>query len=203
MKTNTLNEKAEKIKNSIKHTADQSKETIREIIESNTKYIGEALDSNKKIVDSIKEKLNQQEIKDSVTETVKSTLGKSVELAEDTLDSIINSYTRQMEMNVDFNTKLVDALKESNNPHPEKVLELIHENFKASYRLTVSNTNEILDFYNKHTNLALNFNQKFGESINAQIESLFNIQNKGLNKFTNWASEWWKQEDKKREHSKV
>ena len=191
----TLNEKSEKIKKSIKGTAEKSKETIKEIIDSNTKYIGEALDSNKKMIDSIKEKLNQHEIDDSVTDTLKSTFGKSVELAEDALDSIINSYTRQMEMNVDFNTKLVDALK-SNSTHPEKVLELIHENFEASYQLTISNTKEILDFYNKHTSLAINFNQKFGESINAQIESLFNLQNKGLNKFTAWASEWWKQEDK-------
>ena len=101
-----------------------------------------------------------------------------------------------MELNVDFNTKLVDAVKESGNKNPEKLLELIHQNFEASRQLTINNTKEILDFYNKHTNLAVNFNQKFGDSINAQIEALFNIQNKGLNKFTNWASEWWKQEDK-------
>ena len=193
----SLNEKSEKIKNSIKGTAEKSKETIREIIASNTKYIDEALDSNKKIVDSIKEKLNQQEIEDSVTDTMKNTFGKSVELAEDALDSIINSYTRQMELNVDFNTKLVDAIKESSSAQPEKLLELIHENFEASHQLTINNTKEILDFYNKHTNLAVNFNQKFGDSINTQIESLFNIQSKGLSKFTNWASEWWKQEDKK------
>ncbi|MGB3948354.1 MAG: hypothetical protein WBM13_10230 [Bacteroidia bacterium] len=199
MSTTTLNEKAEKIKNNIKTTAEKSKETIREIISANTKNIGEALDSNKKIVDSIKEKLNQQEIEDSVTDTVKSTFGKSVELAEDALDSIINSYTRQMELNVDFNTKLVDAIKESGYTpeNYEKVLKLINENFEQSYKLTLNNTQEILDFYNKHTNLAVNFNKKFGESINTQIETLFNIQQKGLNKFTTWASDWWKQEDKK------
>lgn len=198
MSTTTLNEKAEKIKSNIKNTAEKSKETIREIITANTKNIGDALDSNKKIVDSIKAKLNQQEIEDSVTDTVKSTFGKSVELAEDALDSIINSYTRQMELNVDFNTKLVDAIKENtSNENYEKVLKLIHENFEASYKLTINNTQEILEFYNKHTNLAVNFNQKFGESINAQIETLFSLQQKGLNKFTTWASEWWKQEDKK------
>lgn len=198
MSTTTLNEKAEKIKSNIKNTAEKSKETIREIITANTKNIGDALDSNKKIVDSIKERLNQQEIEDSVTDTVKSTFGKSVELAEDALDSIINAYTRQMELNVDFNTKLVDAIKENtSNENYEKVLKLIHENFEASYKLTINNTQEILEFYNKHTNLAVNFNQKFGESINAQIETLFSLQQKGLNKFTTWASEWWKQEDKK------
>src|ERR1035437_9020223 len=193
----TLNEKAEKIKEKIHGTAEQSKKAIREIIETNAKYIGTALDSNKKIVDSIQENLKQQKMEDTVTGNLKTTFGKSVELAEDALDSIINSYTRQMEMNVDFNTKLVDAVKDSSNNHSEKLLELIQDNFEASHQLTIRNTKEILDFYNKHTNLAVNFNQKFGDSINAQIESLFNIQSKGLDKFTSWASEWWKQEDKK------
>lgn len=197
---NTLNEKAEKIKTNIKNTAEKSKETIREIISTNTKHIGDALDSNKKIVDSIKEKLNQQEIEDSVTDTVKSTFVKSVELAEDALDSIINAYTRQMELTVDFNTKLVDALKATNSQENyDNVLKLIHENFEATYKLTINNTKEILDFYNRHTNLAVNFNQKFGESINAQIETLFNLQQKGLNKFTAWATEWWKQEENKKQ----
>lgn len=193
---NTLNEKAEKIKSNIKGTAEKSKETIRQFIDSNKKHVGEAIDSNKKIVDSIKEKLDQQDVNDSVTENVKDTFGKSVELAEDALDSIINSYTRQMEMNVDFNTKLVDAIKESKSEHPEKVLELIHQNFEASHQLTINNTKEILDFYNKHTNLAVNFNEKFGESINSQIESLYKIQGRGLNRFTDWASEWWKEDGK-------
>ena len=148
-----LNGKAEKIKDKIKGTAEQSKKTIREIIDFNTKYIGTALDSNKKIVDSIKEKLNLQEMEDTVTGTLKSTFEKSVELAEDALDSIINAYTRQMELNVDFNTKLVDAIKESDSKSPEKVLNLIHENFEASRELTINNTKEILEFYNKHTNL--------------------------------------------------
>lgn len=193
---NTLNEKAEKIKSNIKGTAEKSKETIRQFIDSNKKHVGEAIDSNKKIVDSIKEKLDQQDVDDSVTDNVKDTFGKSVELAEDALDSIINSYTRQMEMNVDFNTKLVDAIKESKSEHPEKVLELIHQNFEATHQLTINNTKEILDFYNKHTNLAVNFNEKFGESINSHIESLYKIQGRGLNRFTDWASEWWKEDGK-------
>ena len=189
---NTLEKKSEKIINSIKGTAEKSKETIREIIASNNKNIDEALNANKKIVNSIKEKLDQQELEDTVTDTMKGSFKKSVELAEDALDSIINSYVRQMEMNVDFNTKLVDAIKESSNDRSEKLLDLIHENFEASHQLSVRNTKEILDFYNKHTNLAVNFNEKFGDSINTQIDSLYTIQNKGLNKFTTWASEWWK-----------
>ena len=193
---NKLNEKADKIKGTILGTAEKSKETIWEIISSSSKYIDEALNSNKIIVDSIKNKLSQKEIEDSVTDSLKNTFGKSIELAEDALDSIINSYSRQMKMSVDFNTKLVDAVKESGNNDTAKLLELIHENFEAAHRLSISNTKEILDFYNKHTNLAINFNQKFGDSINAQIEMLFNIRSKGINNFTEWASEWWKQNEK-------
>ncbi len=191
----TLNEKSDRIKDSINVTAEKSKETIREMISSNNKYIGDALDSNRIIVDSIKEKLNNQDIEDSVTESMNSTFGKSIELAEDALDSIINAYTKQMEMTVDFNTKLVDVIKSANLLHPEEVLELIHGNFHDAHQLTIKNTKEILDFYNKHTSLAVSFNQKFCKSINAQIESLFILQNKGLNKFTIWAADWWKQEE--------
>ena len=119
MKTELI-EKSEKIKSSIKGTAEKSKETIREIIDSNTRYIGDALESNKKIMDSIKEKLHGQKIDDSLTDSLKNTFLKSIVLAEDALDSIINSYTRQMELNVDFNSKLVDAVKESKSKNPEK-----------------------------------------------------------------------------------
>jgi hypothetical protein len=195
-KSYRLNEKAEKIKDKIKGTAEQSKKAIREMIDTNAKFIGSALDSNKKIVDSIKEKLGQNKMEDTLSAPLNGTFKKSVELAEDALDSIINSYTRQMELNVDFNTKLVDAIKETKGDHPEKVLNLIHENFEASRNLTIKNTKEILEFYNKHTNLAVNFNQKFGENVNAQIESLFKIQSVGLDRFTGWASEWWKNDGK-------
>ncbi len=194
----TLNEKADKIKSTIKGTAEKSKETIREFIDSNKKHVDEAIDSSKIIVDSIKEKFDKEDMKDSITGTVKETFGKSIELAEEALDSIINAYTSQMEMNVDFNTKLVDAIKETKIDHPEKVLDLIRENFEASRQLTIRNTKEILEFYNKHTNLAINFNQKFEENINSQIESLFKIQGKGLTKLSDWATEWWKEDGKER-----
>jgi hypothetical protein len=193
----TLNEKAENMKKAMNGTAEKSKETIRGFIETNNKHLGAALDSNVKMVNTIKENLNQKSIDDSVTESLKSSFGKSVELAEDALDSIINSYTRQMEHNVDFTTKLVDAIKEPKNATPEKFLELINENFEASRKLTTENTKEILDFYNKPANLALNFNKKFTENINAQIETIAKVQTDGMNKFTSWTSLWWKENEKK------
>lgn len=196
MTTATLNEKAEKIKDSIKGTTEKSKETIREIISSNSKFIGDALDTNQKFVDSVKDKLNLKNMEDSITNDLKNTFGKSVELAEETIDNIINSYSKQMEMNVDINTKLVDAIKDTNSYTPENVLNLIQKNFEASREMCINNTKEILEAYNKHTNLAVNFNKKIGESINSQIESMFDFQNKGLHKFSELTSEWWKQAEK-------
>ncbi|MGH2645722.1 MAG: hypothetical protein ACRDE2_17355, partial [Chitinophagaceae bacterium] len=62
-----------------------------------------------------------------------------------------------------------------------------------SRELTIGNTKEILNFYNKHTNLALNFNKVYGEKISKQLDAMFRIQEKGLDNFTRWASEWWKE----------
>lgn len=193
----SLNDKSEAIKNSIKETAAKSKETIREIIESNSKFIDSALDTNKKVVESIKTKLNQKEINDSSTDTIKDTFGKSVVLAEDSIDSIITAYVKQVEWNVEWNTKLIDAVKENNGQSPEKVLNVISESFETSRQLTISNTKNILEFYNKHTNLAVNFNKKFGENVASQVEVLSNIQSKSFSKFTGWASDWWKENEVK------
>lgn len=195
---NSFKEEADILQKSILETKEISKETIRGFIDVNTQNMNSAVDSNKKIFDSIKDKLNHQEIDDTVIDSIKQSFGKSIELAEDSLDSIINSYSNQMEINVDFNLKLIDAIMGADVKNPKKVLTLIQENFEASLQLTIKNTREMLDFYNKHTNLALNFNQKFGDNINAQIETLFTIQNKGLHGITDWAMGLWNQQNEKK-----
>src|ERR1035437_8704311 len=192
-KSNNTYEKAEKIKKNITGFAEKSKETIRELIGSSSKQMENAMDSNSKLFNSIKKKLDIQEVDGKVADTVKHTFVKSMELAEDTFDAIINSYTRQMENTVDFNTQLVEAVKESNPKNADKFLELIQENFERSQELNSKNTKEILDFYNKHTNLTLNFNKTFSDNVNAQVEAMLQMQSKSFDKFTNWATDWWKQ----------
>ncbi|HEY4800806.1 MAG TPA: hypothetical protein VII99_17130 [Bacteroidia bacterium] len=188
----TTSEKADKIKKMITSAAEKSKKTIREIVEANNKYIDSALDSNTRTIEAIKEKLNQQEMSDSITDSLKSSFGKSIGLAEETMDTVINAYTNQLENSLEFNTKLIDAIQETNPENADKLLKIINDNFETAQGINVNNTKEILDFYNKHTNLCLNFNKKFEESINAQIETLFKLQSKGLEKLTSWAAEWWK-----------
>jgi hypothetical protein len=190
---NTINEKAERIKKTIHGSAEKSREAIREIIKSNSKHIDSALDSNKKIIDSFKTKFNHEHIDSSITDTVKKTFGKSIELSEDSIDSIINGYSKQMEFFVDFNTKLVEAIQEISIGGNEKALELIHENFEKLRLLTINNTHEIIDSYNKHTNLALNFNKKFSDNVSTQIESFSKLRDNNIKMFSGWTSEWWKE----------
>src|ERR1700731_3859406 len=107
---NTLIEKEEKISEKIRGKAVESKKEIRELIGSNTRFIDAAMNANKKTLDSVKVKLDQREMDDAVTETLKRSFNKSIELAEDSMDNIINSYSRQMELMIDFNPRLVDAV---------------------------------------------------------------------------------------------
>src|ERR1035437_8963434 len=192
-KSNNTYEKAEKIKKNIIGFAEKSKETIRELIGSSSKQMENAMNSNAKIVDSIKKHLDIQEVDGKVADTVEHTFVKSLELAEDTFDAIINSFTRQVENTVDFNTQLVEAVKELNPKNADRFLQLIQENFERSQELNSKNTKEILEFYNKHTNLTLNFNKSFSDNINAQVEAMLQMQSKSFGKFTNWATDWWQQ----------
>ena len=192
MKT-TLNEKAEKIKKHISGTTEKSKQTIKEIMVANSRHINEAVNANLKVVESIKENFKQNEMQDTITDNLKQSLLKSVELAEDTLDAIINSYSRQRELAIDLNIRLVDAVKESSPGNAENIFQLIQDNFEKTYRMIVDNTNEIVESYNKHTNLAVNFNKKFADGVNIQIDNLLQVRDKSLDKFSNLASVWWKE----------
>ena len=178
-----LKEKPKKSKQSIndkasKSKVDRSKETIKEISEVNKKHIAEVLDSTKKIVDSIKQKLDQQEIEDTFIDTIESTIEDSAELVEEVVDAVVNSFNNQVEMNMDFETEQAEILNETNTIDPQKMLELLQGNFEKSREFTINNTK-----------LAVNTNQKLVESINSQIGSLLNLQKEGLDKYKTWVSE--------------
>lgn len=195
MKTETKNtyETAEKIKENISSSAENSKKIIRELISNNTEKIQKAIDNNVQLFETVKNNIKIQGGNGEITDTVKSTFLKSLELAEDTYDAIINSYIRQMNNTIEYNNQLVDAIKVSNPENASKLLELIHQNFNQAQELNKKNTQEILDFYNKHTNLVLNFNKTFSDNVNAQTDMMHQFQSKELDMFTSWATEWWKQ----------
>jgi hypothetical protein len=192
----TFNGKGDNMKHEIIESSEKSKKIIRDIIDLNAKQLGAAVESNKALVDSIQQKLHPGVAAAVDTQTLNKAFGKSVEFAEEALDGIINSYARQMELNVELNTKLQDVIKSSTSKIQEKALDLLLENFEASRQLAVKNTSEMFDFYNKHSNMALNFNQKFGETIQAQMDVLSKVQSKEQERFTGLLSDWWKHTEK-------
>jgi hypothetical protein len=189
-------EEAEKIKDIILDTAEKSKETIHKIIEANSTHIGAALDSHKKIVESIKNQLEEQEIESGsmFIQSLKKMFGKSIEISEDLIDSVINAYSKQVEFNIDYNTKLIDSIKNSGGDSSEKLLQLVRENFDSGIEVVINNTNTIIDSYNKHANLALNFNKKIAENLSIQMENVYKIQGHNLKLSEGWASDWWNSE---------
>jgi hypothetical protein len=199
---NSVLEKAENIKTIIGDTALKSKEAVQELISLNSKYLGQALDSNKVIVEGIRQQFQFKEQSTPIVENMNKTFGKSVELSEETIDTIMDSYTTQIQMHIDYSTKLIDTIKESfsfssNNGEVEKILKVIQDNFEASVHSMNTSMKSIIESYNKHTNLALNFNKKFGDNVTLQLEMYQELQNNSLNMFSSWATEWWKQNDHK------
>jgi hypothetical protein len=198
----SVTEKAEKIKTIIGDTALKSKEAVQEIISMNTRYLDQALDSNKVIVEGIRQQFQFSEQGTPIFDTLNKAFGKSVELSEETIDSIIEGYNKQIQLYVDYNTRLIDTIKESatyssNNGEIEKILKVIHDSFESSVNAMNASMKTIIESYNKHTNLALNFNKKFGDNVTAQLGVFSELQTGSMNIFSSWASEWWKHNDHK------
>jgi hypothetical protein len=195
MKTNPeLN--GNQLKASINGSAEQNKETLRALVEANHKLIEAAMESNKKLVDSIKEKLKAQAASGTVTEPLKIDFQKSISVSEDALDSIINAYSKQMKQNIDFNSKIIEAIRHVKSLDTEKLIGLIQENFDKSNQLTIQSTREVMSCYDRHINLVTKFNAKFAEGIKTQIDAMFDFQRMSTTGFSDLAFKLMKEHRK-------
>lgn len=202
MKTNFYS-KADSLKETIQKANEKSRDIIKSVVEANTKGITKALEINKKSVDALKEKFYSKNVDQTIIDAVNKTFGKGVRLSEDIIDSIIDAHSNRMQTTIDGYLKLVDKIKEQEFKSEDNALELlsvIQKNFDDSVELSTKNMQTIVDAYNKHLNLALNFNEKFADNINSHIELVNKIQNNTvLNPFNNWVAEWRKQTVRERE----
>ncbi|MFI5148297.1 MAG: hypothetical protein ACHQRM_01080 [Bacteroidia bacterium] len=181
------------LKAKINGSADLNKETLRKLVETNHRLIQEAMESNKKLVDSIKEKLKEQSVSGTLAEPLKENFQKTISVSEDALDGIINSYSRQMKQNMDFNSQIIDAIQDVRTLDTEKILELVKDNFEKSNQLTIQSTKDVMDCYRRHIALASKFNERFADSIRAQIDAMFNFQRMSTKGFSELASKVMKQ----------
>jgi hypothetical protein len=176
------------LKAKINGSVESNKETLRALVETNQRLIQEAMESNRKLVDSIKEKLKEQAVSGSIAEPLKENFQKSVAVSEDALDSIINSYSRQMKQNLDFNTQMIDAIRDIRSLDSDKILNLVQDNFEKSNQLTIQSTRDVMSCYQRHINLVTKFNSRVADTIRSQIDVLFNIQRMSTKGFTDLAS---------------
>jgi hypothetical protein len=203
---NTITEKAEKIKTIVEESASKSREVMQDIISLNSRYLDQALDSNKAIVDKLREQIEGPDKDSPILENIRKAFGKSVELSEETIDSILDSYNKQLKLSQDHTTRILEALKETtlngqDRKVADKLMKMVQENFEETLKMLESNRASLIDSYNKHINLALNFNQKFGESITAQMDVYQELQTKSFEAFGSMVTEWWKLPDNKKQQS--
>ncbi|MGP8217247.1 MAG: hypothetical protein ACLQQ4_16890 [Bacteroidia bacterium] len=194
---NTISKQAETLRKSIDNVSQNSKESIKTLIDSNSKQFDAALENNKKTFDSISKLLYEKELDPSLVGSFKTTFGKGIKLSEDVIDSIIDSHTKRIDLSIDFTSRFMDIIKNEDLNTKEginKLVDLVKENFDKSTELSMNNMEKIVSVYNDHLNLALNFNKKFADNINSQIESMFKLQKKNINTFlaNEMVTEWWK-----------
>ncbi|MGP8215771.1 MAG: hypothetical protein ACLQQ4_09435 [Bacteroidia bacterium] len=194
---NTGSKQVESLKKSINSVSRNSKESIKSLVESNAKQIDFAVESNKKTFESISKTLTDNKMDTSVVSSIKSTLVKSIKLSEDSIDTIIDAHTGHIDLSIDFTNKFMEFIKDEEfgtKQAKEKLIYLVKEHFDKSTDLSLSNMEKIVSMYNNHLNLALNFNQKFADSINDQIISLYKLQKNNIDSFlsVDMISEWWK-----------
>jgi hypothetical protein len=193
-----LNNYAEKLKRNIESISKESKESIRAIIENNSMQVNEGLRNNKELIDFLKDNLSVKELTPAIINNINRTFVSSIEMSEEVIDKIIDAHTRQIDLTIEFNTSLIDIIKEegfADKEQADKLLKLAEQNFISSIQLSNGNMKDIIFAYNKHINVALNFNKKLVEDINAQIDGLLKLQNKNLNSFYNLISDWVKQNE--------
>ena len=97
-----------------------------------------------------------------------------------------------MEVTVDFNSNVENAVRELNPDNADKLLKVIRHYFDKSWKTTVDNTKKVMESYSVHTNLASKISEKFETIMELQAKNINQLQSTELHP-NEWSSEWWKQ----------
>lgn len=196
MKQKKLKDNMENLKENIEIISLKQKETIQNIIDSSSRSFEASLDANKNFIDSLEKQIFNSDYTDNnILSEVKKMYGNSVELSEEAIDIIIDIQTKQLQSAIDFNVKIAEIIRNldfSEKEHKDELLEEIEKNFEESSHRLIENSKKITEIYNKHINLAVNFNERFSKKINGQLQVLNIFQNKNMDMFNDWATQWWK-----------
>lgn len=200
MKQKNVNGHLQRLQESIGEISRKSKETVHHIIDSSNRQFEVALSTNEKYLEHFeKQVLNRNLTDTSIISELKRLYGNSFELSEGAIDTIIDIQSSQLQSTMNFTLKIAETMKDLEFPDNDKWEEIfatLEKNFQETSSGIIENTRKMTDIYNKHINLAVNFNEKFSKNINSQLQVLNTLQSRNMDMFNDWASHWWKSTSK-------
>ena len=186
------------LKSKLDKASEFAKDNIRITIDSCTKQYNQAIEANKKYMEELREQMKDSQMDTSTLDEISSTFTSSLQMSDEVIDAIIDAHLRRVSQIVDFNKKCVGALSESYTSDEEfkyeKFVALLQKNFEQSAELSTREMKKIVDVYNKHINLSLNFNKRFSKNINSQVDAMIKFQSKGLQAYSSLIANWWEKE---------
>jgi len=194
-KTNySFSEQLEAFKGQLDGATKNAKENIRSIITACTENYEKAIDVNKKYVEELREKLKVQHIDTAFLDEINNTFVSSMDVSDEVIDAIIESHMQRTSHIAENHKKNLEALSKAyaiDQMDYEGFLKLFEKSFEESIEDSKQDMKKIVDVYNKHLNLAVNFNKNFSKNINSQVDAIVKLQNKGMQAYSDWATNWW------------
>ncbi len=197
MKT-TVTDQAEVLNEGIKNNVQRSKATIDSAIKLNSKQREIALDSNNPGFAALNNILRENKIDPDIINSVRKLITEEVKLTEEITNSIIDSFTSQINMNIVFASKfleLINSGKLNTDEGREKLAGLIRTNFTQTAEHSLQNLEKMISLYASQINSNIALAETLAENLTAQILSISEQQSNGLDSFYNWGemlNPWWK-----------
>jgi hypothetical protein len=200
-KMNTETLKSEKPKPFASDGALKPKEAVKEVANLNNQVLEQTPATGKKIVEEAKQAVPLKQNTELFLDIYDTSLNKSIKLTEETATGMVDGYKKRMELYDNFNTKLMDSVKEMASAMSpldmDKVLKLIKDNFDLSKHIVTEGMKAVIETYNKHMDVALGCNQTFSDAMIAQFKMFKDMNEKSVSFYNNLSTEWWKEHDMK------
>ena len=194
----TQKKQIEKLKRVIAEATASSAETVKTIINSRLQQLIDSVNSNHKFLELMKARFLLNGLDPNIISTVKNFYFNGIDLSEQMIDTLIEAHSKRLEYWKGYTTELVELLLQDqrflSEAETEKIIDRVIENFEFISDKSQNELKEIVGLYNKHGNIAMNFNEKFTDPLKKQLESISKL--KGIRKpvYNNQASQWWKEQ---------
>ncbi len=192
-----FSQQIEALKAQLDGATKNAKEHIRTIIASCNGSYEKAIEANKKYVGELREQLKEHHVDTAFFDEITNAFASSLDVSDEVIDTIIDSHMRRTNRIAGYHRKNLEALNKAyatDKMDYEHFLNLFQKNFEDSIEHSTQDMKKIVDVYNSHLNLSVNFNKKFSKNINSQVDAMVKFQNKGLQAYSNWVANWWEKD---------